>query len=140
MSFLWLQNSIDQAVSWNKCSLDSFLESGFLGYIYTGPDMFRSVWDRIHYDKDLLCLHGTGSKLERYGSIWDHLYKWTHLVSDSRSDPYWIHQVSCEHMAYLYQFCIGSKRISLASMQTPCACASPLHSPPDAALNANPAV
>ena len=25
--------------------------------------------------RDLLCLHGTGSKLERNGSIWDHLHK-----------------------------------------------------------------
>ena len=40
-----------------------------------------------------LCLHGTGSKLERYCSLWDHLHIWTHLVPDSRSDPYRIHQV-----------------------------------------------
>ena len=31
-----------------------------LGSLYTGSDMFRSVWDRIHYDTDPLChcLHG----------------------------------------------------------------------------------
>ena len=39
-----------------------------LGYVYTGSDMFRSVWDQIHSGTDPLCLHGTGSKLERYGS------------------------------------------------------------------------
>ena len=38
-------------------------------FVYTGSDMFRSVWDRIHCGTDPLCLHGTGSKLERYGSI-----------------------------------------------------------------------
>ena len=58
------------------------------GYVYTSSDIFRSIWDRIHYDTDPLCLHETGSKLEQYGSIWDHLHKWTHLVPDSRSDPY----------------------------------------------------
>ena len=31
--------------------------------------MFRSVWDRIHSGTDPLCLHGTGLKLERHGSI-----------------------------------------------------------------------
>ena len=36
--------------------------------------MFRSVWDRILYGPDPLCLHRTGSKLERNGSIWDHLH------------------------------------------------------------------
>ena len=30
--------------------------------------MFRSVWDRIHSGMDPFCLHGTGSKLERYSS------------------------------------------------------------------------
>ena len=64
--------------------------------------MFRFVWDRIHYGTDPLCLHGTGSKLERYGSIWDRLDKWTHLVPDSRSDPYRIHQVPCKHKVYPY--------------------------------------
>ena len=73
--------------------------------------MFRSVWDRIHYGMDPLSLHGTGSKLERYGFILDHLHKWTHLVPDSRSDPYPTLQVPCKHKAYLYQFRIGSKRI-----------------------------
>ena len=61
--------------------------------------------------RDLLCLHGTGSKLERNGCIWDHLHKWTYLVPDSRSDPYRIHQVPCKHKAYSYQFRTGSKRI-----------------------------
>ena len=73
-----------------------------LGYVYTGSDMFRSVWNRIHYDRDLLCLHGTGLKLERIGSIWDRLHKWTHLVPDSRSDPHRIHQIS--YKAHPYQF------------------------------------
>ena len=82
-----------------------------IGYVYTGSDMFRSVWDRIYYGTDPLCLHGTGSKLERYGSIWDHLHKRTHLVPDSRSDPYRIHQVPCKHKTYPYQFRTGSKRI-----------------------------
>ena len=87
-----------------------FCVEGFV-YVYMGSDMFRSVWDRIHYGTDPLCLHGTGSKLERYGSIWDHVHKWTHLVPDSRSDPYRIHQVPCKHNAYPYQFRTGSKRI-----------------------------
>ena len=34
-----------------------------LGYVYTVSDMFKSVWDRIHFGTDPLCLHGTGSKL-----------------------------------------------------------------------------
>ena len=84
---------------------------GHSGYIYTGSDMFRSVWDRTHCGTDPPCLHGTGSKLERYGSIWDHLHKWTHLVPDSRSDPYRVQQVPCKHKAYPYQFRISSKRI-----------------------------
>ena len=71
-----------------------------LGYVYTGSDMFRSVWNRSHSGTDTLCLHGTGSKLERYGSTKDHLHKWTHLVPDSRSDPYQIHQVPCKHKVY----------------------------------------
>ena len=73
--------------------------------------MFRSVWDRIHPGTDSHCLHRTGSELERYGSTLDHLHKWTHLVPDSRSDPYRIHQVPCKHKAYPYQFRTGSKRI-----------------------------
>ena len=64
-----------------------------------------------HYGTDPLFLHGTGSKLELYGSIWDRLDKWTHLVPDSRSDPYRIHQVPCKHKAFPYQFRIGSKRM-----------------------------
>ena len=59
---------------------------------------------QIRLGSDPLCLHGIGSKLERYGSIWDHLYKWTHLVPDSRSDPYRIQQVPCKHKSYPYQF------------------------------------
>ena len=70
-----------------------------------------SVWDRIHYDTDPLCSQESRSKLKRYGSIWDHLHKWTHLVPDSRSDPYWIHQVPCKHKAYSYQFRTGFKRM-----------------------------
>ena len=76
--------------------------------------MFRSVWDRIHYGRDPLCLHGTGSKLEGYGSVSDDLQKWTHLVPDSRSDQYRIYQVdvpACKHKAYPYHFRTGSKRI-----------------------------
>ena len=46
-----------------------------LGYVYKGSDTFRSVWDRINYGTDPLCLHGTGSRLERYGFVWDHLHK-----------------------------------------------------------------
>ena len=81
--------------------------------------MFRSVWNRT-YGTDPLFLHGTGSKLKQYGSIWDHLYKQIHLVPDSRSDPYRIHQVPRKHKAYLYQFCTGSKwirfRVNAASV------------------------
>ena len=61
---------------------------GLLGYVYTGSDKFRSVWDQIHCGTDPLCLHGTSSKLERYGSIWDRLHKWTHFVPYSSSNPY----------------------------------------------------
>ena len=82
-----------------------------LGYVYTGSDMFMSVWDRIDYGTDPLYLHGTGSKLERSSSIWDHLYEWTDLVPDSRSDRYRILQVPCKHKDYPYQFHTGSKRI-----------------------------
>ena len=57
---------------------------------------------QIRLGSDPLCLHGTGSKLERYGSFWDHLQKWTHLVPDGRSDLYQIHQVSCKHKATLF--------------------------------------
>ena len=67
--------------------------------------------DRIHLGTDPQCLHGTSSKLKRYGSIWDHLQQWTHLVPDSRSDPYRIHQVPCKHKAYPYPSRTGSKRI-----------------------------
>ena len=77
-----------------------------LGYFYTGSDMFRSGWDRIYSGKDPLCLHMTGSKLERYGSTQDHLHKWTHPVLESRSNRYRTH-----HNAYLYQFRTGSKWI-----------------------------
>ena len=82
-----------------------------IGYVYTGSDMFRSICDRIHYGRDPLCLHGTGLKLERYDSIRGNLHKWIHLVPDSRSYPYRIHQVLRRHKAYPYQFCTGSKRI-----------------------------
>ena len=51
--------------------------------------------------------HETGSKLERYGSIWDHLHKWT----KGRSNPYRIHQFLCKQEAYPYQFRTGSKGI-----------------------------
>ena len=44
-------------------------------------------------------------------SIWDHLHKRTHLVPESRSDPYRIHHVPCEHTAYPHQFPTGSKQI-----------------------------
>ena len=44
--------------------------------------MFRHVWDRIHCVTDPLCLHGTGLKLERYGS---------NPRPDSRSDPHRVH-------------------------------------------------
>ena len=36
---------------------------------------------------------------------------WIHLVPDSRSDPYRIHQVPWKRKAYPYQFHTGSKRI-----------------------------
>ena len=68
---------------------------GILRYVYTRSDIFRFIRDRIHYGTNPICPHGTGSKLERYGSIWDHLHKWTNLVPDSRSDPYRIHHVLC---------------------------------------------
>ena len=91
---------------------DNVVIGSYLGHVYTGSYMFRSVWDQIHYGTDPLCLHGTGLNLERHGSIWDHLYKWTrYLVPDSRSDPYRIQQVPCKHKAYPYQFHTGSKRI-----------------------------
>ena len=64
--------------------------------------MFRSVWDRIHYRTDPLCFHGTGTKLERYGFIWDILNKWIHLVTNSISDPHRIHQVPYKRKAYPY--------------------------------------
>ena len=73
--------------------------------------MFRSVWDRVHYGTVHSVLHGTGSKLERHGSLWDHHYKWTHLEPDSRSDPNVIHQVPFKRKAYLYQCRTGLKRI-----------------------------
>ena len=41
--------------------------------------MFISIWDWIYYGKDTLCLQETGSKLEQYCSIWDHLHKGTHF-------------------------------------------------------------
>ena len=78
---------------------DSFIFIA-LGYVYTGSDMFRSIWVRIHYGTDPLCLHGTGSKPKRYGSMWDHLFKWTHLVPDSGCDPYPIHQVPYKHKPF----------------------------------------
>ena len=53
-----------------------------LRLVYTGSDMFRSIWDWVHSGTDPLCLHRTGSKLKRYGSTQDHLHKWTHLVPD----------------------------------------------------------
>ena len=37
--------------------------------------MFRSVWNRSHSGADTLCLHGAGSKLERYDSTKDHLHE-----------------------------------------------------------------
>ena len=82
-----------------------------LGYIYTPSDIFRSVWDRVHYGTDPLCSHGTGKKQERYSYIWNHLRKWNHLVLEGRSDPYRIHQVSCKHKAYPYQFRTCFERI-----------------------------
>ena len=86
-----------------------------LGYVYTGSDMFRSVWDRIHYGRDLLCLRGTVSKLEWNSSIWDHLHKWAHLVPDSRSDPCRIHQIPCKHKSppspFSSRLLSGSKEI-----------------------------
>ena len=66
---------------------------------------------QIRLGSDPLCLHGTGSKLGQYVSTLDHLHKWTHLVPDSRSDPYRIHQVPCKHKAYPYQLRAGSKWI-----------------------------
>ena len=76
--------------------------------------------------KSRLRLHGIGYVqicLVRIHSVytgpvrnWDgtvpyRVHKWTHLVPDSRSDPYRIHQVPCEHKAYPYQFRTGSKQI-----------------------------
>ena len=52
-------------------------------------------------------VYRAGSELERYGSIWDHLRKWSHLVRDSRSNPYRIHQVPCKYKAYPYYFRTG---------------------------------
>ena len=92
----------------NICSLKVKV-TVYLGYVYTGSDLFRSIWDWIH-SCSLLCLHGTSSKQERYGSTKDHLHTWTHLVPDSRSS-YQFYQVSCKHKTYQYKFRTGSKRI-----------------------------
>ena len=45
--------------------------------VYSVPFGLGSTMVRIH------CLHETGSKLERYGSISDLLHKWAHLVTDN---------------------------------------------------------
>ena len=37
-----------------------------------GIGYVQIFWDRIHSGTDPLCLHGTGSELERYSSILDH--------------------------------------------------------------------
>ena len=50
-------------------------------------------------------------ELKLYGSIRDHLHKWTHFVPDSRCDRYRIHQVQYKYKAYPYQFDTNSKRI-----------------------------
>ena len=72
--------------------------------------MLTSVWDRVHCGTDPPCLHGTGSKLELYGSTWNHFQMWIRFVHDSRSDRCRIPQVPCKHKAYLYQLCTGSER------------------------------
>ena len=65
-----------------------------------------------HHGMDPLCLHRTGWwKQEQHDSILYHLHRWTHLVSDSRFDLYWIHQVPCKHKACLYQFHTSFKEI-----------------------------
>ena len=69
--------------------------------------------EESQYGMDTICLHRTGSNLNSivpYG-IWDHLHKWTYFLPESRSNPYWIHLVPCEHKAYQYQFHTVSKGI-----------------------------
>ena len=77
-----------------------------IGYI----QIYLGIRSTMH-GTDPLCLHGTCKKQERHGYIWDNLHNWTHLVPDSRSDPYCIHQVPCKNKAYPYQFRTGSRRI-----------------------------
>ena len=70
--------------------------------IRLGSDMFRSVWDRIHFVY-------TGPIRNWNGTV---PYAITFIIGvSSRSDPYRIYQVPCEHKAYPYQFRTGSKRI-----------------------------
>ena len=114
VSFCRILNGLSNEISlfW-RCSsplrimyLSGFICT-FLHYVCTGSDMFRSVCDQIDYGMDLLFYRGP----VRNVSVWDHLHKWTPLVPDSRSNPYRIHQVSCKHKAYPYQFCTDSKQI-----------------------------
>ena len=110
ISLLWMLLELHHVHGLEKSCLmlppyDSSLMFLF-GCVYTGRGRICSVPFGIRSTvvTDLLCLHGTGSKLEQYGSIWDHLHKWTYLLPDSRSDPYWIHQVPCKHKATRISF------------------------------------
>ena len=74
-------------------------------YVLDSFDVATFTRDRgyiqIRLGLDPTRLHGTLSRLERFGSTWDYLYYWTYLVPDSRSDPYLILQLLYEHEAYL---------------------------------------
>ena len=61
---------LERLKTWNLCCPKhvTYPFPKQFGYVYTGSDMFRSLWDWIHSGTDPLCLHGTGSRLERYGS------------------------------------------------------------------------
>ena len=74
--------------------------------------MFRSVWDQIHYDIDIICLYRTGSNLNSMvpygitfisGPIW---YQRADLIHTGSTKSHVF-----EHKAYPYQFHTGSKRI-----------------------------
>ena len=100
-----LEKSSRRTTTVSMFTLDLYL------YIYIYMDIFRSAWDWIHHGMDPLYLHRTGWKQGQHDSILYHLHKWTHLVPDSRFDPYWIHQVPLKHKACLYQFHTSSKHI-----------------------------
>ena len=66
----------------------------------TCPDPFGIVSTLLRWDR-----FETGTVQFH---IWDRLHKWTHLASDSRSDPYRIHQVLWKHKAYPGFYLLGA--------------------------------